>query len=258
MAVKTYLYNTNLRLSSNFVTSEFRCKCGKAHSTLISTELVNGLQRLVDVLGASKAIITSGYRCSNHDKAVGGSGYGMHTRGLAADVIFYDKSGKPISSKLVSCKAQDLGFSGIANIDRTYTYTHLDVGERKWYGDEVKGTSSSVTTDFYSYYGIKRTNDAIKTLQKALNTLGYKLAVDGILGNKTLTAARKCIVDKGSRGEVVKWLQNRLNALGFACGAADGIAGDKTMNAIYSWQRANGLGIGYFGGSDINVLLSQV
>lgn len=255
MAVKTYLYNTNLRLSSNFVTSEFRCKCGKAHSTLISTELVNGLQRLVDVLGASKAIITSGYRCSNHDKAVGGSGYGMHTRGLAADVIFYDKSGKPISSKLVSCKAQDLGFSGIANIDRTYTYTHLDVGERKWYGDEVKGTSSSVATDFYKYYGISRSDSAIKALQTALNTLGYKLAVDGILGDKTLTAARKCIIEKGDRNEVVKWLQNRLNALGYSCGAADGIAGDKTMNAIHKWQSANGVGVGYFGGSDWIVLL---
>lgn len=257
MAVKTYLYSTNLRLSSNFVTSEFRCKCGKAHSTLISTELVNGLQRLVDVLGASKAIITSGYRCSNHDKAVGGSGYGMHTKGLAADVIFYDKAGKPISSKLVSCKAQDLGFHGIANIDSSYQYTHLDVGERKWYGDETKGTSSSVTTDFYAYYGISRSDSDIKALQTALNTLGYKLAVDGILGNKTLTAARKCIVDKGSRGEVVKWLQKRLNALGFNCGAADGIAGDKTMNAIHKWQSANGVGVGYFGGSDINVLLSQ-
>ena len=117
MAVKTYLYNTNLRLSNNFVVSEFRCKCGKAHSTLISTELVKGLQQLVGVLGASKAIITSGYRCPAHDIAVGGNGAGQHTKGTAADVIFYDKQGKAISSKIVSCKAQDLGFSGIANID---------------------------------------------------------------------------------------------------------------------------------------------
>ena len=255
MAVKTYLYNTNLRLSPNFVVSEFRCKCGKAHNTLISTELVNGLQRLVDVLGASKAIITSGYRCSNHDKAVGGNGYGMHTRGLAADVIFYDKSGKPISSKLVSCKAQDLGFTGIANIDRSYRYTHLDVGERKWFGDEVRGTSSSVTDDFYAYYGISRSDSDIKALQTALNTLGYRLAVDGILGNKTLTAARKCIIDKGTRNEVVRWVQNRLNALGFNCGTADGIAGGKTMNAIHKWQSANGVGVGYFGGSDWNIML---
>ena len=258
MAVKPYLYSTNLRLSSNFVTSEFRCKCGKAHSTLISTELVNGLQRLVDVLGASKAIITSGYRCPAHDRAVGGNGAGQHTKGKAADVIFYDKQGKAISSKVVSCKAQDLGFGGIANIDSSYQYTHLDIRTSgKWYGDETKGTSNSVTNDFYAYYGISRSDSDIKALQKALNTLGYKLAVDGILGNKTLTAARKCIVDKGSRGEVVKWLQNRLNALGFNCGAADGIAGDKTMNAIHKWQSANSVGVGYFGGSDWNIMLKM-
>ena len=253
--IKSYSYGSNVRLSPNFVSSEFRCKCGKNHSTLISTELVNGLQRLVGVLGASKAIITSGYRCSNHDKAVGGNGYGMHTRGLAADVIFYDKAGKPISSKLVSCKAQDLGFHGIANIDKSYRYTHLDVGERKWFGDEVRGTSSSVTNDFYAYYGISRSDSDIKALQTALNTLGYRLAVDGILGDKTLTAARKCIIDKGTRNEVVRWVQNRLNALGFNCGAADGIAGDKTMNAIHKWQSVKRVGVGYFGGSDWNIML---
>ncbi|HQB53817.1 MAG TPA: peptidoglycan-binding protein [Bacteroidales bacterium] len=254
MAVKTYLYSTNLRLSSNFVTSEFRCKCGKAHSTLISTELVNGLQRLVDVLGASKAIITSGYRCFNHDKAVGGSGYGMHTRGLAADVIFYDKAGKPISSKLVSCKAQDLGFNGIGKIDSQAI--HLDIGPRRWWGDEtvLGGTTGSVTTDYYRYYGIKRSGH-ISELQTLLNAKGHKLAVDNIIGPKTLAAVKSYTIEQGDRGELVRWVQTRLKALGYDCGTADGIAGDKTMNAIHKWQSANGVGVGYFGGSDWNTLL---
>lgn len=257
MAVKTYLYNTNLRLSPNFVVSEFRCKCGKAHSTLISTELINGLQKLISVLGASKAIITSGYRCPAHDRAVGGNGSGQHTKGTAADVIFYDKQGKAISSKIVSCKAQDLGFGGIANIDGSYKYTHLDVRTSgRWYGDEVKGTSYSVTSDFYKYYGISRSDSDIKVLQTALNTLGYRLAVDGILGDKTLTAARKCIIDKGTRNEVVRWVQNRLNALGFNCGTADGIAGKVTMAAIAKWQRDHHLGEGYLGGGDWPVLIA--
>lgn len=254
--IKTYNYNSVARLSDNFCASEFRCKCGKPHDILISTELVNGLQKLVGALGASKAIITSGYRCKAHDIAVKGNGNGQHTKGTAADVIFYDRAGKPISTKLVACKAQDIGFKGIANIDSTYTAIHLDVrSSGQWYGDEVQGTAFSVTSDFYSYYSIARTGNMIAELQTALNAYGARLAVDGIVGEKTLAAARKHIVDKGSTGEVVKWLQGKLNSLGYNCGAVDGIAGDKTMNAVYNWQSDHKLGRGYYGGSDWNYML---
>lgn len=255
--IKSYNYNSVVRLSDNFVTSEFRCKCGKPHSTLISTELVNGLQQLINVLGASKAIVTSGYRCPEHDKAVGGNGKGQHTLGRAADVKFYDRAGNAISTKLVACKAQELGFTGIANIDKTYTAIHLDVRTSgKWFGDEVRGTSVTVTDDFYKYYDITRSDSTVKALQTALNTLGYKLlTVDGICGYNTLKAARKCIVDNGTKNEVVKWVQNRLNSLGFDCGSPDGIAGKKTMSAINSWQKANKLGEGYLGGSDWDKLI---
>ena len=256
MAVKKYAYNAAVKLSDNFAAAEFRCKCGRQHDTLISSELVNGLQRLVSALGAGKAIITSGYRCPAHDKAVGGSGVGQHTKGTAADVRFYDRNGKAISTKLVACKAQDIGFKGIANIDSSYTVIHLDVrSSGQWYGDEVKGTSSSVTTDFYSYYGISRADSLIKELQTALNTYGHRLTVDGIAGEKTLKAAKAHIVDKGSKGEVVKWVQKKLNSLGYNCGTVDGIAGDKTMNAIYKWQSDKRLGVGYLGGSDWDILL---
>lgn len=254
--VKSYKFTSVEKLSPNFCVSEFRCKCGGAHNILVDTVLVDRLQKLVNVLGASKAVITSGYRCSAHDRAVGGNGSGQHTKGTAADVVFYDKSGKPISTKLVACKAQDIGFNGIANIDSTYQYIHLDVRSvGKWYGDEVKGTGSSVTNNFYTYYGIERSDSSIKALQTALNTMGAKLTVDGICGVKTLSAAKKFIVDKASKGKIVKWVQDKLNSLGYDCGKADGVAGDKTMNAIYKWQSDHNLGRGYLGGSDWNILL---
>lgn len=254
--LNTYKYNSCKQLSANFCVSEFRCKCGKAHDIVIDSRLITGLQQLVGALGASKAIITSGYRCPAHDIAVGGNGSGQHTKGTAADVIFYDRSGYPISTKLVACKAQDLGFGGIANIDRTYHYIHLDVRtSNRWYGDEVKGTSNSVTNDFYSYYGISRVRSDIKALQQALNAEGEKLAVDGILGEKTLKAAKKRIIDNGSKGEVVKWVQQRLTDKGFVCGKIDGIAGSVTMKAINAWQKARNLGVGYFGGGDWDIFL---
>ena len=62
-------------------------------------------------------------------------------------------TGQSISSKVVCCKAQDIGFTGIANITAAYQYTHVDVRPNgKWYGDEVHG-NSTVTDDFYKYFG---------------------------------------------------------------------------------------------------------
>lgn len=81
--------------------------------------------------------------------------------------------------------------------------------------------------------------------------------MDGIIGDKTLQAAKQHTINTGDTGELVKWLQNRLNALGFQCGTADGIAGTKTMNAIKAWQKSKKLGQGYFGGSDWNALLCK-
>ena len=111
------------------------------------------LEQLYAALNCSKIIVTSGFRCSAHDKAVKGSGTGQHTLGNAADICCYGQDGQPISSKVVCCKAQDIGFNGIANITAAYQYTHMDVRPNgKWYGDEVHG-NSTVTDDFYKYFG---------------------------------------------------------------------------------------------------------
>lgn len=150
---KSYEYSDNTQLSPHFNISEFRCKCGKEHETLNSPELIEKLEKLFSALNCSKIIVTSGYRCEQHDKNVGGSGTGQHTLGNAADICCYGQDGQPISSKIVCCKAQDIGFTGIANITAAYQYTHLDVRTgKKWYGDEVHG-NSSVTDDFYKYFG---------------------------------------------------------------------------------------------------------
>ena len=145
--VKTYNVR-NEQLSPHFNVSEFRCKCGQEHGTLISDDLVRMLESLYTELRCSKIIISSGYRCVTHDKAVGGSGTGQHTLGKAADVCCYDQGGAPIDSKLVCCTAADLGFSGIARINDTYT--HVDVRTGRWYGDETKGSSFCIPcADFY-------------------------------------------------------------------------------------------------------------
>jgi len=105
-----------------------------------------------------------------------------------------------------------------------------------------------------------QTRDAVIRFQKAKG-----LTADGIAGPQTLAALYGTnspsngqpptqnqgtqpsnsvptrLLKLGSRGEDVKQLQNRLNQLGFACGAADGIFGNATRAAVINFQKANGL-----------------
>ena len=164
-----YDYNDSTQLSPHFNIREFRCNCGINHETLIASELVDKLEALYTALNCSKIIVTSGYRCPEHDKAVGGTSSGQHTKGTAADVCCYGQDGQPISSKTVCCKAQDLGFTGIANITSSYQYTHLDVRTGyRWLGDETKG-NGTVTDDFYKYFDIAKTQLPSGSLAKGID-----------------------------------------------------------------------------------------
>ena len=169
MAILTYKFDDQTQLSPHFNAREFRCQCGQPHETLIASELVDKLEALYATLNCSKIIVTSGYRCPEHDKAVGGTSSGQHTKGTAADVCCYGQDGQPISSKTVCCKAQNLGFGGIANITSSYQYTHLDVRTGyRWLGDETKG-NGTVTEDFYKYFGIEKSEPETKNLLKGID-----------------------------------------------------------------------------------------
>ena len=284
MAIKWYPYNSTQKLSAHFSANEFRCKCGGTHSTAIDTDLVNMLETLFTKMKCSKAIISSGYRCAAHDRAVGGYGSGPHPEGKAVDICFYGKDGKAISTKIISCIAQDMGFKGIANITWDYQWIHLDVKGRIYRGNEIYGYNT-VTSDFYKYYGItadqvravtgesaptpaqqtpvnnkdkKKTinyptnkyDAQIKELQQIFRQKGYVIDMDGYFGPKTYEVCKKFTIEKNDRGPLTSWVQRRLNSLGYNCGIADGIAGTSTMNAIASFQKAKGLGVGYLGGTD--------
>ena len=96
----------------------------------------------------------------------------------------------------------------------------------------------------------------ILELQKILNGKGkgFNLVEDGIMGENTYKAICNYSFDNGDRGDLCQWIQKRLNSMGFNCGNPDGIIGTNTVNAIHSWQRANGLGIGVLYASDFYYL----
>ena len=167
--IRHYGYSDKTQLAEHFNVQEFRCKCGKTHDILIADELIDKLEKLFTKLNCSKIIVTSGHRCSAYDKSIGNSGVGQHINGNAADICCYGKDGKPISSKLVCCTAQDIGFGGIANITSKYIYTHVDVRTSNiWYGDEVVNYHT-LTNDFYQYFGISKADTTSKAdSQKAI------------------------------------------------------------------------------------------
>lgn len=158
--IRQYPPDSTIQISEHFKASEFKCKCGKMHYFKVDDELIQKLELLREKLNCSKINVTSGFRCVEHDKSVGGSGKGQHTLGKAADICCYDMCGNLISSKKVCCAAQDIGFHGIANITAGYVYTHVDTREGKWYGDEVHGNSYCIpASDFYEYFGIDKGDD---------------------------------------------------------------------------------------------------
>ena len=157
--IREYPYDDNTQLTEHFNIREFRCKCGKPHPTKLNDLLVAKLEKIrAAIPGCTGINPTSGYRCVQHDINVGGSGRGQHTVGNAVDYIAYDANRNVVSTKKLCCMAQDVGMTGIANINKTYTAIHNDVRPNGvWHGNEIYGNNYCVpNNDFYSYFGLTK------------------------------------------------------------------------------------------------------
>lgn len=133
-----------MKLTKHFDSSEFRCKCGCGVEN-VDKRLVEKLETLRERLNASAIIISSGFRCPNHDRAVGGSGCGMHTLGGAVDIMALKEDKNPYTSLTVAEVSESVGFTGIGIIDNIYT--HLDIRgtipyiNNLWFGNEKTGAT---------------------------------------------------------------------------------------------------------------------
>lgn len=253
-------------LSMHFSQHEFTCEhCGRSHA--MSKLLIDRLEQMFSIMDAKAIYVNSGYRCENNPY---GYKTDAHRRGIAADIKVQKKDGSWYNSQDIAEVAERIGFGGIGmmlpiscHVDTRDTepydnkhwfgneYTYGNVLKSDWIKTFQRGTVFAGEKDS------KPSADVIG-LQKILNNGGANLVVDGIAGNKTLAAVRKYTVENGDKGNLIKWVQNRLNQLGYNCGVCDGIAGSKTMNAIYHWQEDNGLGQGYLGGGDWDILIKGV
>lgn len=254
-------------LSMHFSQHEFACEhCGRSHA--MSKLLIDRLEQMFSIMDAKAIYINSGYRCENNPY---GYKTDAHRRGIAADIKVQKKDGSWYNSQDIAEVAERVGFGGIGmmlpiscHVDTRDTepydnkhwfgneYTYGKVLKNDWIKTFQRGT---VFAGEKNNCPTQNTKTDIKELQQILNNVGAGLVVDGIVGNKTLSAVKKYTIRSGDTGNLVKWVQNHLNQIGYNCGVVDGVAGQKTVGAIYDWQRTNKLGVGYLGGSDWDVLL---
>ena len=180
----------------------------------------------------------------------------------SADGIFGDNTKKAVmafqSAKGLTADGQ-AGSATLAALDSassasgtatsgtsTVTVSLLKKGDT---GDQVRALQTNLivlgylTGEADGQFG-SATKSAVTAFQAASG-----LRTDGQAGEKTLEAIASAVkavsnagtLKKGSRGDAVRALQQKLIALGYLSGSADGIFGDSTTKAVVAFQTAKSL-----------------
>lgn len=231
MAIKTYKRGGTERLSTNFKVSEFLCHGnGCCTQGKVDEKLVEILQNIRDHFG-KPVHISSAYRCSTWNKAVGGVSRSYHLYGQAADIKVEDTAPAEVAKY-----AESIGVLGIGlyETDSDGHFVHVDTRTTKsfWYGQKQEKRTTFGGASAEEEYTQEQ---FIKDVQKACGA-----SVDGIAGPETLSKTVTISESKNRSHAVVKPVQKRLAALGYTgVGEADGIAGPKFTNAVIQLQEDN-------------------
>lgn len=229
MAIKTFPKGSKEKLSNNFYVSEFACHgngcCG---IVMIDDKLVAYLQQIRDHFG-KPITINSGYRCSTHNKNIGGASNSYHTKGMAADIVV-----DGVAPAEVAKYAESIGVLGIGLYETAKDgyFVHIDTRTTKafWYGhaeahrDTFGGAPSEPVYDHATF---------LKELQEALGA-PVTGKPDLVTMGMTVTVSAKI----NSKHAVVKPLQKWLKALSYEeIGTTDGVAGAMFASALARYQQ---------------------
>ena len=111
------------QLSEHFDRIEFACKCACGHDT-VDTELLMVLEHVRQYF-EKPVIITSGCRCEEHNRNVGGKVDSLHLFGKAADFVVVDIHPHDVYNFLACF------YTGEYGIGKGDTYTHIDIREKR-------------------------------------------------------------------------------------------------------------------------------
>lgn len=106
-------------LSKNLNRKEFLCKCNKCDYDTVDAELVEVLQDVRDHFNMPIKV-TSGNRCPDYNKQVGGAPHSYHPRGRAADIQISGIEPHKVYSYLVNKYPDKYG------IGKYNSFTHID------------------------------------------------------------------------------------------------------------------------------------
>lgn len=125
--IKEYPKDSEEQISEHFKASEFKCKCSRENCdhTLIDTDLVAYLEKKRASF-CQPIKIMSGFRCTAHNKEVGGKKGSIHMLGKAADIQVEDWKPEQVA---VWCEDAD-------GMGRYPTFVHVDVRgyKARWKG----------------------------------------------------------------------------------------------------------------------------
>lgn len=120
-----------MRLTKNFSSEEFDCKCGcdMPEDVLENVKLLaTQLQKIRDYYNRS-VDITSGYRCESHNQIIGGVSNSQHLYGKAADIVVKDTEPFEVQDDIsYMIKTCGLDIGGLGKYDN---FTHVDIRKSK-------------------------------------------------------------------------------------------------------------------------------
>ena len=235
MAIKTYKRGSTEKLSENFRISEFLCHgSGCCASGQVDEKLVEILQNIRTHFG-KPVHISSAYRCSTWNKAVGGVTKSYHLYGQAADIKVEDTAPAEVAKY-----AESIGVLGIGlyetNADGHFVHVDTRTTKSFWYGQKQERRTTfggkNATTETRENYTLEQFIRDIQTV--------FGAKVDGIAGQETLSKTKTLSSCKNRTHPAVKLVQKRLAAMGYSwVGQADGIAGIKFEAAVMELQEDN-------------------
>ena len=113
-----------MQLTKNFNDSEFQCHCGNCHKVDINQGLADVLQDVRDRFGVS-VLVTSGYRCPEHNMLIGGKKYSKHPLATDEDIQIKDIDTRDVFD-YINDKHPDTFGLGLYN-----TFVHVDIRRDK-------------------------------------------------------------------------------------------------------------------------------